>query len=186
MIFEDMPRFQVPIPSIFHSFEKDAPFSECVACGRPLLRDGVSYFIEKAFRKGEVVFEYVICEFCRGVVSETISFESMSNIGAYLTENMDAFAGRGELLEGFDNSVQAWLSECFFTGTKRRECDSYQICAECDGLNLVVSLLPMVISEEAAETFQSLMSKQTRDSFGDFTRETLNPPADFHDIPLLV
>jgi hypothetical protein len=186
MIFGDMERFQVPLPTIFHSFEKESPFSECVACGRKLLVGGVTYFIEKAYRRGEVIFEYAICDSCRCAANEMISLESMSNLGAYLAENIESFMSRGELLEGFDNSVQPWLKKCFFTETPRETCENFQICAECDGPNLVVSLLPMMISEEAAEIFQSLMSKRTRESFGDFTRETLNPPADFHDIPLLV
>ena len=186
MIFTPTEKFQVPIPVIFHSFERDALFAECVVCGRQLLEDGVSYFIEKAYRDSEVIFEYSICDECRGTANDWISFDSMTNIGSYLFDNMDAFNKRGDLLSDFDNSVKPWLDSCFFTETGRSACDNYQICAECEGGNLVVSFLPMMISEEAAEIFQSLMSKQTRDSFGDFTREKLNPPVDFHDIPMLV
>jgi len=186
MIFSQSEKFQVPVPTIFHSFEKDAPFSECVSCGRKLLEHDVGYFIEKAYQSKEVIFEYAICDSCRGAVSGMISCESMSNIGAYLMERSDSFLGRGELLENFDNTVTPWLSKCFFTENLRDDCDSYQICAECEGPNLVVSVLPVMISQEAVETFQSLMSRQTRESFEDFTHETLNPPVDFHDIPLLV
>ena len=164
MLFTSSDKFQVPIPTIFHSFEHDAPFSKCVSCDRPLREKGVSYFIEKLYRKDEVVFEYALCESCRSASSEMISFESMTDIGSFLMDKMDSFSEREKLLANFDNSVQPWLKNCFFTDSERISCDNFQICAECDGPDLVVSLLPMMISEEATEIFQSLMSKQTRDS----------------------
>ena len=186
MILPPTERFQVPIPRAFHSFELGGPFDKCMVCGRDILKDGTTYFIEKAYRSGEVVFEYAICDSCRGDANEMISFESMSNIGIYLMEHSDALARRSALLNSFDNSVVPWLDSCFFTGTERSECPDFQICAECLGDQLVVSLLPMLISQEAGETFQSLMSKQTRDNFDGFTRETLNPPVDYHAPPLLI
>jgi hypothetical protein len=43
-----------------------------------------------------------------------------------------------------------------------------------------------MISEDAVEEIQQLISKQTRESFDGFVRDVLNPPVDFKDIPILI
>jgi hypothetical protein len=43
-----------------------------------------------------------------------------------------------------------------------------------------------MISAKASEEIQKLMSKKTKDSFDSFIKETLNPPVDFKDIPVLI
>jgi hypothetical protein len=44
----------------------------------------------------------------------------------------------------------------------------------------------MLVSSEATERIQKLLSKKTREGFGGFVRETLNPPVDFQDVPVLL
>ncbi len=178
--------FTIPIPRIFHSFFHEGMFPECSVCNKKLLVDEVSYFIEKAYQKGEVAFEYAMCDDCRMSMGEELSLESMMNLANYFMEHGDLIARRELLMDNFDNSVKPWINECLFTGKLRSECKSYQICAECDGENLVVSFLPFMISSEAIEEIQSLISKKTRDSFNGFIRDVLNPPVDFKDIPILI
>jgi hypothetical protein len=43
-----------------------------------------------------------------------------------------------------------------------------------------------MISGNATEEIQSLISKQTRESFDKFTREVLNPPVDLKNMPILI
>jgi hypothetical protein len=178
--------FTVPLPRIFHSFFHEGPFPECTVCGKALLEDGVSYFIEKAYSRGEVIFEYAMCDECRSGMGEELSFESMMNIAAYFMEHGDLIERRERLMEAFDNSIKEWIEECIFTGRKRAECDSYQICAECEGSNLVVSFMPFMVSGEATEELQNLLSKETKESFDRFTRDVLNPPVDLKNIPILI
>ena len=178
--------FTIPIPRIFHSFFYEAPFPKCSVCGSSLLDEGVEYVIEKAYQKGEVIFEYAMCSDCREGVSEDISFESMMNLAHYFMEHGDMIERRGRLMQNFDNSIKEWIDECLFTGKKRSECENYQICAECEGRNLVVSFLPFMVSTEAIEEIQGLISKETKESFDRFTREVLNPPVDLKNIPIII
>ena len=179
-------RFLIPIPRIFYSFFHETLFPECTVCGKSLLDEGVSYFIEKAYRKGEVIFEYAMCDDCKDGMGGELSMESMMNIANYFMEHGDLIARRAELMQNFDNSVKPWVSECLFTGKLRSECEMYQLCAACEGRNLVVSFLPFMVSEDAIEDIQSLLSKETKESFDKFTREVLNPPVDLKNIPILI
>lgn len=178
--------FNVPIPRIFHSFEKDGMFTHCTACNSYLLEDGNSYFIEKAVKGKEVIFEYAMCANCRDTMTDEISFESMMALGEYFLSNTNMEERQNELMNSFDNSIKDWVSKCLFTQQPRNECESYQLCAECEGKNLIVSFSPFMISSSAAEEIQQLISKETRKSFDKFTREVLNLPTDFKDIPILI
>lgn len=181
----DYQHYSIPIPRIFYSVEHDGVFQHCSVCGSYLLDEEVSYFIEKAYRGPEVVFEYAMCSGCRDSMETELSMESMVNIGNYFIEHVN-MNYREELLEQFDNNIKPWLDECVFTDIKRSECKDYQICAECQGPNLMVSFLPLIISSTAIDEIQNLMSKKTKDSFDRFVRDTLNPPVDFKDIPVLI
>lgn len=181
----DDQNYSIPIPRIFYSFEHDGIFQHCTVCHNYLLENDVSYFIEKAYRGKEVVFEYAMCTECRDSMETELSMESMVNIGNYFIEHVN-MNYRAELLDNFDNNIKPWMDECIFTGAKRSESQDYQICAECQGTHLMVSFLPLMISSTAIEEIQELMSKKTRDSFDRFVRNSLNPPVDFKDIPVLI
>ena len=178
--------FTIPIPRIFHSFFHEGMFPTCSVCEKNLLEDEVSYYIEKAYQRGEVAFEYAMCDECKMSMGEELSMESMMNLANYFMEHGDLLARREKLIADFDNNIKPWVNECLFTGKLRSECESYQICAECEGTNLVVSFLPFMISSDAVEEIQQLISKKTRDSFDGFVRDVLNPPVDFKDIPILI
>ena len=178
--------FSVPIPKIFHSFELDAPFAKCSACGAELIGTATPYFIEKAYKGSEVIFEYAMCDDCRGGMSQEMSEESMANLGLFFMENIDLDERFGTLLGSFDNSIKPWLDKCVITGKPRSECDGFQICAQCENDQIVVALAPMMVSSEATEQIQELLSKKTREGFDGFVKDTLNPPVDFQDVPVLL
>ena len=186
LINSDNNSFNVPVPKIFYSFEKEGIFTNCSVCDSFLLEEGVSYFIEKAFKGTEVIFEYAMCDNCREGMGEEISLESMMNLGNYFMENVDMHERYETLIAQFDNSIKPWVEKCLFTEKQRGECESYQICALCEGSKLIVSFLPFMVSSGAAEEMQELMSKKTRESFDGFIRDVLNPPVDFKDIPVFI
>lgn len=181
----DFQQYSMPIPKIFHSVEHGGVFKYCSVCKIYLLDDEISYFIEKAFRGTEAVFEYAMCSNCRDSMETEVSMESMMNIGNYFLEHVN-ISYRKELMETFDNNIKPWLNECIFTGNQMNECQDYQICAECQGANIMISFFPLMISSQAVEEIQQLMSKKTKENFDRFVRDTLNPPVDFKDIPMLV
>jgi hypothetical protein len=86
--------FTIPIPRIFHSFFHEGMFPACSVCDKKLLEDGVSYFIEKAYQRGEVAFEYAMCDECRMSMGEDLSVESMLNLANYFMEHGDLLARR--------------------------------------------------------------------------------------------
>ena len=127
-----------------------------------------------------------MCADCRDKMSGEISFDSMMTLGEYFISNVNINERQEELMNSFDNSIKDWVAKCLFTQQLRCECESYQLCGECDGKNLIVSFSPFMISSSAAEEIQQLISKETRESFDKFTREVLNPPMDFKDIPIFI
>lgn len=183
--FDSQSELSIPVPRIFHSFEHDGPFRSCSSCNAPLLEPGTSYFIEKVLQGKEVIFEYAMCSNCRDTMQTELSFESMLRIGSYMMQHLD-IEPRMRLIEGFDNNIAPWLDTCVFTGMPRKDCNRYQICAEFSGPNMLVSLLPMMVCEKAAEDMQELLSAKTRESFGKFIRDTVSPPTNFKDIPIFI
>jgi len=178
--------YTVPIPKIFHSFELDAPFEKCSACEAPLLGTGTPYFIEKAYKANEVIFEYAMCDECREGMGKEMSDESKANIELFFMENINMIERFGTLFHSFDNSIKPWLDRCVITGKQRSECEGFQICAQCENDQIIVALAPMMVSSEATEQIQKLLSKKTREGFDGFVKDTLNPPVDFQDVPMLL
>ncbi len=84
-----------PIPREFHSEYEDRPFRACSQCGEPLAAFR-HYQINKAWRNGECVFEYVFCEVCRDRMLEEFSEESKSNLMRHQEKHLRDVHGTGE------------------------------------------------------------------------------------------
>ncbi|WP_210486487.1 hypothetical protein [Rufibacter aurantiacus] len=176
----DLPSIQLthefePIPPDFHCGASGQPFQTCIACERHLLQDGVSYLVEKAVRfypqdgMLDTVLEYAMCVPCAQQMREELSVESRSKIDAYFSEHVDLVARREALLS-LPNPLQLenWLSHCIVTGTPREACKEYQIYAQCEGKDLLYTYMPYMISGEAMEEIQRLISPHTRQILDDF------------------
>ena len=177
--------YSVPIPTCFHSTELGGPFKSCTICNCDLLNSGRDYYIEKVFRDANIEFEYAICEDCKSELSGKVSMESMMNIGNYFMNNFD-LEGRVEMLNKFDNSIVPWIERCIFKGIERRNCRDYQLSAHCRNQQLVVSILPFMVSYEATKEIQENISKQTKENFDKFVKEVLNPPSSLKGLPVIV
>lgn len=176
----------IPIPKIFHSFLSEEKFSKCSVCNLYLLKEGTNYLIEKGFKGSEVIFEYAMCNSCRINMAGQLSVQSRKLIEHYFDERVDLANRREQLIEDYDQSVEPWITECLVQGNQRETCESYQICAECIGEHLVFTYLPFMLSSNAIEDLEKLLSKKTRDKLDDFTRDVLNSPVHLEDIPILM
>jgi len=179
----DDPFDHIPIPPLFFSAQHGRPFDACVACERPLLVDGVSYLIEKAYRNGEVTFEYALCTACHANIAEDLSAESMQRIETHFEERVDLVDRSDALLEWADDDAEPWVETCILTKRRRRDCAEHQLLAECRGGELVLGVLPFMLSGAAMEDLFRLLSKKTRESLDDFTGRYLGMPPEFAEPP---
>jgi hypothetical protein len=179
----ELEEFSVPIPTCFFSTEHGTPFTSCTMCSTLLISNDINYFVEKYYRNHNIVFEYAICEQCKNSMSDGISNESMFNMSKYFMENVDILK-RIHLLETFDNSIVPWMNNCIFTDRQRSNCSEYQLAAQCCGDQLIVSFLPFMVSMQATEEIQTLISKATKENFDKF-REKLNPPVNINDLVIV-
>lgn len=173
----------IPVPTQFHSLYHEGPFTRCIDCDRDLTSGDCIYFIERAFRGTEPIFEMAMCEDCRDKIEEGLSKESTMRIGAFVEERLD-FEMRYQATQQWpDNEVENWLEQCAFLKTPKAECRDYQIAGICRGDQMSIDLFPIMISGAAAEEIQKLMSKQTRDRLGDMVQDFFGMPSEFADSP---
>ncbi len=166
------------IPPIFHSFLNDAPFRNCVRCACDLEKEQ-PYAIEKAFNRGEVVFEYALCLNCMIEMQAELSEESQQALDRYFAQVR--WEQREAALED-ERDLDAWIGYCLIKGTPREELDEYQLCALCEGDNMLYHGMPFLLSGAVAEEIQKLLSRKTRDSMDGFIRDHLNQMPDLDKI----
>jgi len=156
-----------PIPREFHSEYEDRPFRACSQCGEPLAAFQ-HYQINKAWRNGECVFEYVFCEVCRDRMLEEFSEESKSNLMRHQEEHLRDVHGTGE---------------CAFCGRTQAESPmrDYVITALCSGDGLLDSLM---ICESCQMQTHELLSEKTRDVRRRFFEDLPGVPPDWEGLPI--
>ncbi|MFZ4767778.1 MAG: hypothetical protein ACOYMN_22755, partial [Roseimicrobium sp.] len=135
------------IPREFHSEYEERPFQNCSRCGEAL--DAFSnYQINKAYRKGECVFEYCFCEVCRDALLDEFSEESKENLMRYQSEHMKHDA--------------SGTMQCAFCAVQREAIpqQDFVITMLGAGLALLDSLL---ICETCQMEMHELLSVKTRD-----------------------
>ncbi|MCS1409989.1 MAG: hypothetical protein M2R45_03177 [Verrucomicrobia subdivision 3 bacterium] len=166
----------IPVPEEFWSFADEQPFKTCTICNKNLLSTGNLYLVEKAYRCGEVVFEYAMCVCCHDQIRNELSQQSLKLIGHYFDEHVNLVERRKKLLAGYDQSVSPWLSHCLITGKKASECNEYQIMTFCASGDLLFTYIPCLVSGEALAAIQNLLSPKTRERLDDFVDEFLGLP----------
>lgn len=171
-----------PIPAIFHSFEGE-PFRECMKCQKNLMSEEAEYMIERAFIPNDIVFEYAICVDCALSMRETMSKESRQNLDNFFQKHVSEHMLSAIFRLGRpDTPIEDLLAKCLVTGKHISRTDRYQIVGYFKGGFMQSHMPPFVISEEAAEQVQELLSQETKDEFDDFIDEFLGLPPELKEL----
>jgi hypothetical protein len=176
-----------PIPPVFHSFLRRGLFEACLVCGRFLLKKGTHYVIEKAIRGEEVIFEYAVCAECYENMCDELSSESTNRVQEYYRQQrakpIGLWGRRTDFAKWDPGAVDRWIDHCVVSRVPREECSEYQLIAECDGKDLVVSQAPFMISGHVMDAVVELLSPQTKGWMNDFIDEYLGIPPELRYVP---
>lgn len=169
--------------AFFHSHETGAPFEVCFACSLPLHNNGQPFLVSKSFHRGECVFEYALCEDCRGHLCEDFSEESRRAIGEFFQTRLD-LSHRSERLSGNWNT-SSWLECCALCSTRRDETESYSAGGLFMGGGILFDPYPLCVCGSCEEEVQECLSKSTRDIWDDFLASHFDgPPANLQGLPV--
>ena len=180
---------QIPIPESLHSIETGAPIATCLACDRSLLDGPTEYLIEKGYRQyeaydvQETVFGHALCMDCHATMRQSFSDASKRRCQAYLSKHVD-LAGRTERLLDADSRDPAdWTRRCVVHGTPRQELEEYQIMAHCQGDELLLTHLPLLMGGPAIDALVQRLSSETLDDLSGLRDEHLGPSPELkHDL----
>lgn len=169
--------------SLFHSHETGAPFAFCFSCSLPLQENEQPFLVSKSFHRGECVFEYALCEDCRGHLCEEFSEESQRNLANF-------FESRTELLHRSDRlygtwEIGAWVEKCAFCDAPRDGAESYSMGGLFMANGILFDPYPLCICSKCEESVQECLSKATRDIWDDFLASHFDgPPANLQNLPV--
>ncbi len=173
---------RIPIPESLHSIETGDPIATCLACDAPLLDGPTEYLVEKGYRQyeaydvQETVFEYAICMDCHADMRQSFSEPSKRRCQAYLSEHVDLAARTGRLLDADSRDPADWTRQCVVHGTPRDELTEYQVIAHCQGDELLLTHLPLLMGGPAIDALAQRLSSETLDDLGGFRDEHLGLP----------
>ena len=170
------------IPEVFHNSLEKKPFENCLSCNKYLLEDGTPYVIEKAIRNykehqvKDVIFEYALCMDCMENMREAMSRESLERMEHYFMSQVDPLERQLQLLNNETLNIDPWIDACMIKGTPREELDEYQICCQCDGKNMVFTIMPYLVGGQAMEEMAELLSAKSRGEIDDFMDDNFGLP----------
>jgi DNA-binding TFAR19-related protein (PDSD5 family) len=164
------------IPELFHSLELGGPFRHCLGCDADLTDPAICYCIDRVFRGTEPVVEYAMCSTCQESLRAEFSAESLKLLDDILSE--PALSQRLTRLREYlpEPDIDQWVNECLVTGKPRGACKGFQVIAVCRGMQLEITAIPAMISDEAVDHLLSRLSKQTRDRFDQFFGDMFGLP----------
>ena len=157
-------------------------YTECVRCGDAL--DG-TYYVERALRRDEPLFEFALCERCVMGFGLEMSDDSVMAIGNFWLRHCDVDAREARLEAASD--AGSLVDTCLLSGEPRAALDEVQVWAWCRGDQVVADLFgPAVVSGAMMERLGEGLSRQTRDAMDDFVRDHLGLPPELCRMPVLV
>jgi len=160
-------------------------YVECVDCGRDLTDPGTTYYVERAIRGGEPMYEFALCETCLFDYEDEFSAESIRAIGDFWLEHAN-LEDRDALVESTENA-DALLERCLLNGGHRDALEEYQVFAWCrDGRLICDAGAPGLLSGAVIEELIPLLSRKTRDTMDDFIRDNLGLPPELQNLPVFV
>lgn len=176
------------IPKFFYDHTIDAPFRECTFCECHLSTE-TKYIIEKHIKvnKGtgttEIVYEYAICWECAMNLGGDISDDSREAVQALYTEYSDNVFRKLDYLHRTEKyTIESWLEKCTLTGKETRLCSEYAVSGIIENGNLVYEQSPMVVSDDFMEKLQSVLSKETKESFDGLRDKILDGSPSVEDL----
>lgn len=172
---------KIDIPKTFKTFISEEYFQNCISCNKYLLKDRTLYVIEKAIKDNYVEFEYAMCMDCAEKMRKNLSSLSLERIAKYFEEHINSFDARNLLIEQKFTTIDDYLSTCLINGSPVNRLNEYQIFAYCEGDKLLLSYFPYMISHEAIEEMQELLSPQTKDELDNFTRKHFDLPPEWKE-----
>lgn len=149
-----------PIPGDLHCEYEERPFQHCTRCGETLGDDPGGFQIAKAYRRGECVMEYALCDHCRGAMMEEFSEESKGRLMAFQDEKVNP---------------ETDFHHCGVCGAQRSEggTGDFVITGICHGGSM---LHGMMMCGECGDDVQELISVKTRDTWRRFVNENFPGP----------
>ncbi len=185
---EDFLPEHTEIPKRFYSDATGGLFETCVHCHRNLLNPKKQYVIEKVIKLYEevdstdTIFEYAICIDCYQELRSSLSKESMERMGEYLNRNTDLEGRRNRLMESGNLDIDAWISNCIVKDKPMHTCREFQVMCECFGDQMLFTMMPYMISDDALEEMSMLLSDETQGFFDDFRKTHLGPPPEVSEL----
>ena len=173
---------RVAIPSLFYDEGTGAPFEECLVCDRPLRDGSTEYVVEKGYRSfeaydvQETVFGYALCMGCHASLSESFSAASKRRCQSYLRDRVDLQARTATLFGEEPVDPTRWIQRCIVHDTPKEELREYQILAHCQGDDLLLTHLPLLIGGPAIDQLVQRLSNETLDELGGFRDEYFGMP----------
>lgn len=185
------PLFQAPftdIPPIFRAHDTGSYLSRCVMCDADVLGSGQPYLIEKAIKEypeygtRDTVFEYAMCLNCATEMRKRLSTDSVTRMEQFFSERTNLVERRQTLLEEEKLDVDDWVGSCIITDHRREALTEYQVCAQCQGSDMIYTYMPYMISSQALDEVQQLLSPQTKDELDDFIDNHFGLPPELKDL----
>jgi hypothetical protein len=170
------------IPEEFHSSLSGKPIENCIMCGKYLLDENVTYFIEKAVKQGNTEFEYAICMDCSANMKGAMSEESMQRLESYFAENNQFEVMQNRLSMKESVEPRDFYSHCIIKGIPLTESDEFQLVGYFTGKKIHPQSFPFAICFAAGEEMGELLSEQTRREMDGFIDNFIGIPPDWIEI----
>lgn len=178
-----MEPMKMEIDKRFRNSETGGYFEHCLVCHENVLENEKDYFIEKIIRRikslnlTEVVFEYAICVACAQEMREKISQHSKIQMETFFLKNARLNERNSMALE-----TQKTTEKCLFTGKTISDCDEFSVHAHCVGKEMILSLFPYAVSDEAMDTMSELLSAETMEELDRFKKTYFKGPPELLEL----
>lgn len=156
-----------PIPPDLRCEYEERPFQNCTRCGESLPDFPGGFQISKAYKRGECVMEYALCDHCRTKMMEEFSQESKKRLAQFQDEEVTLDRG---------------LDSCAVCNAERKApgMDDFVITGVCEGLALLHSVM---ICGKCGDTVQGMISQKTRDTWRRFVDDNFPGPPPVDSLP---
>jgi hypothetical protein len=170
-----------PIPEILKDTLTRDYLRECILCNTDVLKTGVPYAIEKAFKRfpeldvEQTVFEYCICQNCHLQSRKELSVKSLENIESFFLAHQQIILEHS-LKSAIAESAEELFEVGLISGQAKNDLNGYQLFAHCQGEEVLVDRGAFMLTDATIEQLSSLISQKTRDHLNDFMDNNFGLP----------